>query len=72
MAKLSYLSSSETRALLCKYFDKVITNTNSLPPLPLACWRRVCWQLQVCPFLPDEGTDPLSSTQYYVVGKGLW
>lgn len=23
MAKLSYLSSSETRALLCKYFDKV-------------------------------------------------
>ncbi|KFU94481.1 Kinesin-like KIF7, partial [Chaetura pelagica] len=25
MAKLSYLSSSETRALLCKYFDKVVT-----------------------------------------------
>ncbi|XP_054998121.1 kinesin-like protein KIF7 isoform X2 [Sorex araneus] len=24
MAKLSYLSSSETRALLCKYFDKVV------------------------------------------------
>lgn len=23
MAKLSYLSASETRALLCKYFDKV-------------------------------------------------
>lgn len=26
MAKLSYLSSSETRALLCKYFDKVGTH----------------------------------------------
>jgi len=26
MAKLSYLSSSETRALLCKYFDKVREN----------------------------------------------
>lgn len=26
MAKLSYLSSSETRALLCKYFDKVGDN----------------------------------------------
>ncbi|XP_067874157.1 kinesin-like protein kif7 [Heterodontus francisci] len=25
MAKLSYLSASETRALLCKYFDKVVT-----------------------------------------------
>ncbi|XP_052568375.1 kinesin-like protein KIF7 isoform X3 [Peromyscus californicus insignis] len=25
MGKLSYLSSSETRALLCKYFDKVVT-----------------------------------------------
>nr|XP_033798728.1 kinesin-like protein KIF7 isoform X2 [Geotrypetes seraphini] len=25
MTKLSYLSSSETRALLCKYFDKVVT-----------------------------------------------
>ncbi|KAM4039296.1 kinesin-like protein KIF7 isoform 1-T2 [Anomaloglossus baeobatrachus] len=25
MAKLSYLSSPETRALLCKYFDKVVT-----------------------------------------------
>ncbi|XP_060116319.1 kinesin-like protein KIF7 [Heteronotia binoei] len=25
MAKLSYLSSSETQALLCKYFDKVVT-----------------------------------------------
>ncbi|KAK9394047.1 kinesin-like KIF7 [Crotalus adamanteus] len=25
MAKLSYLSSAETRALLCKYFDKVVT-----------------------------------------------
>ncbi|KAJ1179991.1 hypothetical protein NDU88_005219 [Pleurodeles waltl] len=25
MSKLSYLSSSETRALLCKYFDKVVT-----------------------------------------------
>ena len=25
MAKLSYLSASETRALLCKYFDKVCT-----------------------------------------------
>nr|KAF6283499.1 kinesin family member 7 [Pipistrellus kuhlii] len=25
LAKLSYLSSSETRALLCKYFDKVVT-----------------------------------------------
>ncbi|KAG8440652.1 hypothetical protein GDO86_006411 [Hymenochirus boettgeri] len=25
MEKLSYLSSSETRALLCKYFDKVVT-----------------------------------------------
>lgn len=23
MAKLSYLSASETKALLCKYFDKV-------------------------------------------------
>lgn len=34
MAKLSYLSSSETRALLCKYFDKVGNNC------PL-CW----WQL---------------------------
>ena len=32
MAKLSYLSSSETRALLCKYFDKVGDNC------PL-CWR---------------------------------
>lgn len=28
MGKLSYLSSSETRALLCKYFDKVDTNTD--------------------------------------------
>lgn len=35
MAKLSYLSSSETRALLCKYFDKVGDNC------PL-CW----WELQ--------------------------
>ncbi len=26
MAKLSYLSASETRALLCKYFDKVCVN----------------------------------------------
>lgn len=25
MAKLTYLSASETRALLCKYFDKVWT-----------------------------------------------
>lgn len=27
MAKLSYLSASETRALLCKYFDKVCATT---------------------------------------------
>lgn len=28
MAKLSYLSASETRALLCKYFDKVCAAQN--------------------------------------------
>lgn len=33
MAKLSYLSSSETRALLCKYFDKVGDNC------PLCWWE---------------------------------
>lgn len=33
MAKLSYLSSSETRALLCKYFDKVGDNW------PLCWWE---------------------------------
>lgn len=33
MAKLSYLSSSETRALLCKYFDKVGDN------YPLRWWE---------------------------------
>lgn len=37
MAKLSYLSSSETRALLCKYFDKVDYQHKPLPLLPLAC-----------------------------------
>lgn len=34
MAKLSYLSSSETRALLCKYFDKVCLHR---PPPPQPC-----------------------------------
>lgn len=32
MAKLSYLSSSETRALLCKYFDKVGPGACRPPP----------------------------------------
>lgn len=32
MAKLSYLSSSETRALLCKYFDKVGQRRLSVRP----------------------------------------
>lgn len=31
MAKLSYLSASETRALLCKYFDKVCEMLNIQP-----------------------------------------
>lgn len=31
MAKLSYLSSSETRALLCKYFDKVGSRSLQTP-----------------------------------------
>lgn len=30
MAKLSYLSASETRALLCKYFDKVRPQANAV------------------------------------------
>lgn len=30
MAKLSYLSASETRALLCKYFDKVCDSIDRL------------------------------------------
>lgn len=34
MAKLSYLSSSETRALLCKYFDKVGHRLPGPPPPP--------------------------------------
>lgn len=42
MAKLSYLSSSETRALLCKYFDKVDYQHKPLPLLPLACCWRLC------------------------------
>ena len=33
-AKLSYLSSSETRALLCKYFDKVGHGACRPPPPP--------------------------------------
>lgn len=36
MAKLSYLSASETRALLCKYFDKVCSVTS----LSLNCFYR--------------------------------
>lgn len=31
MAKLSYLSSSETRALLCKYFDKAGVEAQPCP-----------------------------------------
>lgn len=31
MAKLSYLSASETRALLCKYFDKVRKRAQPVP-----------------------------------------
>uniref|UniRef100_H3BEJ3 Kinesin family member 7 n=1 Tax=Latimeria chalumnae TaxID=7897 RepID=H3BEJ3_LATCH len=36
MAKLSYLSASETRALLCKYFDKVVTLREEERKLQLA------------------------------------
>ncbi|XP_062242230.1 kinesin-like protein kif7 isoform X1 [Platichthys flesus] len=36
MAKLSYLSGSETRALLCKYFDKVVTLREEERKLQLA------------------------------------
>lgn len=40
MAKLSYLSSSETRALLCKYFDKVGHRLTNLCLLLLECGAR--------------------------------
>ncbi|XP_038602530.1 kinesin-like protein KIF7 isoform X2 [Tachyglossus aculeatus] len=53
MAKLSYLSSSETRALLCKYFDKVVTLREEQHRQHLACselelqleehQRLTCW-----------------------------
>lgn len=40
MAKLSYLSASETRALLCKYFDKVLCLFETLLDLVIsAVWR---------------------------------
>lgn len=75
MAKLSYLSSSETRALLCKYFDKVDYQNKPLPLLPLACCWRLCWQLQkVCPFLPDEESragSPLLSSLFEVISVKL-
>ncbi|XP_043934142.1 kinesin-like protein KIF7 isoform X2 [Protopterus annectens] len=37
MAKLSYLSASETRALLCHFFDKVVTLREEEKKLQLAC-----------------------------------
>lgn len=45
MAKLSYLSASETRALLCKYFDKVCERA---PPLPVYTTFANAAALQKC------------------------
>lgn len=69
MAKLSYLSSSETRALLCKYFDKVgenavcaggscsVSTTSCFPLLPF--------------FHPTELHDPLSPCFSQHLGTGF-
>lgn len=45
MAKLSYLSASETRALLCKYFDKVCERA---PPLPVHITFADAAALEMC------------------------
>lgn len=44
MAKLSYLSASETRALLCKYFDKVLCLFETL----LNTVNKAVWWLALC------------------------
>lgn len=53
MAKLSYLSSSETRALLCKYFDKVNVPLNRL--CSMKCYVKECrqWIVYVLSLVSD-------------------
>lgn len=54
MAKLSYLSSSETRALLCKYFDKVGHQ-------PMAPTSSSCSMVGRCPYGSCSSGYPVSS-----------
>lgn len=49
MAKLTYLSASETRALLCKYFDKVSLDPSCIFYEPLSFWKPLTL------YVPDEG-----------------
>lgn len=55
MAKLSYLSASETRALLCKYFDKVCGRRAVNPHSSSGCLRlTVCVSCQVVSLREEE------------------
>lgn len=60
MAKLSYLSSSETRALLCKYFDKVGHNCPLLP-----CKVRPQSHSTVIPTWPTDWEMSLTSLKIH-------
>lgn len=72
MAKLSYLSSSETRALLCKYFDKV---GHPRQLCPHSRDSRSKWLLQggLCPHqMFSRGMRSLTQGTYRPVWHYLW
>lgn len=68
MAKLSYLSSSETRALLCKYFDKVDYQHKLLAFTSLSSLEGLLW----VPFSQMRGQNRVSSTLQFLKPSRGW